>query len=57
MQFPYDHPREPSAFSEYNTMTGPFFDGSHRTDRLPSKAATRAKEGKDNYGDGFSTLR
>lgn len=50
---PWDRPREPSGFSEYNTMTGPFYDSAHPTMRAPSRAATYASRAKHAWGDGY----
>lgn len=55
MQHPYDFPREPSAFSEYNTMSGPFYDAVRPADRAPSKAATYAAQAKQAWGDGYGS--
>ncbi|KAF7789446.1 hypothetical protein EIP86_000391 [Pleurotus ostreatoroseus] len=50
---PHDRPRGPSAFSEYNTMTGPFYDSAHPTQRAPSRAAAYASRAKNAWGDGY----
>ncbi|KAI0796270.1 hypothetical protein BC629DRAFT_1286346, partial [Irpex lacteus] len=52
LSFPYDHPREPSAFSEHNTRSGPFSDAKRET-RPQSKAAMYAKQAEEAWGDGY----
>ncbi|KAI0686503.1 hypothetical protein BC835DRAFT_1309489 [Cytidiella melzeri] len=51
LTFPFDHPREPSAFSEHNTRSGPFSDAA-RESRPHSKAALHAKNADEAWGDG-----
>ncbi|KAA1466681.1 hypothetical protein DENSPDRAFT_862642 [Dentipellis sp. KUC8613] len=42
---PYDFPREPSAFSLYNTMSGPFFDPA--ADPSQASAQTQRRQPRD----------
>ena len=51
----HDTPREPSAFSSYNTNAGPFADAEHPTQRQPSRAARYASLSDKAWGDGYGS--
>lgn len=55
-QFPHDHLKEPSAFSEHNCLAGPFFDAQHPVKRAPGRAATYARQTEEAWGDGDGHL-
>lgn len=51
----YDIPREPSAFSEYNTRSGPFFDPRASSSKKPGKKPQRDWDDEDRWGDGHGS--
>lgn len=51
----HDTPKEPSAFSSYNTNAGPFADAEHPTERQPSRAARYASLSDKAWGDGYGS--
>ncbi|KAI0089241.1 hypothetical protein BDY19DRAFT_132957 [Irpex rosettiformis] len=55
LSFPYNHPKEPSAFSQHATRSGPFSDAK-RESRPQSKAALYAQKAEEAWGDGHGSL-
>ena len=52
---PHDFPREPSAFSEHNTRSGPFFDPRASPSKRPSRKLKRDWDDEDRWGDGHGS--
>ena len=51
----HDIPREPSAFSEYNIRSGPFFDPHARPPKKSGKKPQREWEDEGRWGDGHGS--
>ncbi|KAI0784851.1 hypothetical protein C8Q75DRAFT_372465 [Abortiporus biennis] len=52
---PYGHPKEPSAFSDYNTQSGPFFDPNAPEAKKSSRSQKPKKSSRqdvDSWADG-----
>ena len=57
METPHQHdiPREPSAFSEYNICSGPFFDVRVSLSKKSGKKSQREWNGESRWGDGHGS--